>query len=401
MKLTDAVIKRLKAPAGGYVVHYDQPAGFGLRVTAGGVKAFIFNYRVRGSRRERRITLGRFPSWSTTGARAEAMRLRRLVDQGGDPLGDFELDRSAPTVADLIERFMAEHVTPYKRPETARGYRALLAKHVRPHFGKHVRVAEVQFSDINALHRKITRAGTPYAANRVMALLSKMFALSVRWEMRSDNPARGVEHNPEVKRKRYLSSAELTALTAALAAHPDRKVANIVRVLLLTGARAGEVYGMRWDELDLGKGIWSKPGSTTKQKTDHVVPLSAPARQLLAEIRARQTGAGVYVFPGKSKTGHMNAIERSWATICKRAGITGLRMHDLRHSFASQLASAGASLPLIGSLLGHSNPTTTHRYAHLFDDPMRKAVETVGAIVDNAGKDAAAPVDIKGGRRGP
>jgi integrase len=274
-----------------------------------------------------------------------------------------------------------------------------LSKHVRPHFGKHVRVADVQFSDINALHRKITRAGAPYAANRAMALLSKMFALSVRWGMRSDNPARGVEHNPEVKRKRYLSGDELTALTAALAAYPDRKVANIVRLLLLTGARAGEVLGMRWDELDLGKGIWSKPAATTKQKADHVVPLSAPARQLLAEIRARQTGA-VYVFPGKGKAGHMVAIERAWATICKRAGIAGLRIHDLRHSFASQLASAGASLPLIGALLGHSDPTTTHRYAHLFDDPMRKAVETVGAIVDSAGKNAAAPIDIKDGRRG-
>jgi integrase len=214
--------------------------------------------------------------------------------------------------------------------------------------------------------------------------------------MRPDNPARGVEHNPEVKRKRYLSGDELTALTAALAAYPDRKVANIVRLLLLTGARAGEVLGMRWDELDLGKGIWSKPAATTKQKADHVVPLSAPARQLLAEIRARQTSAGVYVFPGKGKAGHMVAIERAWAAIRKRAGITGLRMHDLRHSFASQLASPGASLPLIGALLGHSDPTTTHRYAHLFDDPMRKAVETVGAIVDNAGKDAAAPgVGIK------
>lgn len=400
MKLTDAAIKRLKAPAEGYAVHYDQPAGFGLRVTAGGIKAFIFNYRVRGSRRERRITIGRFPIWSTTGARAEAMRLRRLVDQGGDPLGDFEVDRAAPTVADLIERFMVEHVTPRTRPETARGYRVLLAKHVRPHFGKHVRVANVQFSDIDALHRKITRAGTPYAANRVVALLSKMFALSVRWGMRSDNPARGVEHNPEVKRRRYLSGGELIALTSALAAHSDQKVASIIRLLLLTGARASEVYGMRWDELDLGKGVWSKPAAATKQKLDHIAPLSAPARQLLAEIRARQTGAGGYVFPGKGKAGHMVAIERTWATICKRAGIVGLRIHDLRHSFASQLASSGHSLLLIGQLLGHSDPKSTHRYSHLFDDLQRKAVETVGAVIDSAGKDAAAPIDIKDGRRG-
>ncbi len=158
---------------------------------------------------------------------------------------------------------------------------------------------------------------------------------------------------------------------------------------------------MRWTDLDLPQGVWTKPASTTKQKADHTAPLSAPARQLLSEIRQQQTGKHTYVFPSSNNpTGHTVTVERAWATICRTAGITGLRVHDLRHSFASQLASSGASLPLIGALLGHSNPATTHRYAHLFDDPQRAAVERVAAIIDNAGKYAKGPVSLTGGRHG-
>src|SRR5262249_30844504 len=154
---------------------------------------------------------------------------------------------------------------------------------------------------------------------------------------------------------------------------------------------------------DLSAGIWTKPGSTTKQKTDHVTPLSAPARQLLSEIYERQSANGAlgpWVFPSRANSrGHVVQITKAWRAICKRAGIEGLRVHDLRHSFASHLASGGASLPLIGALLGHSNPATTARYSHLFQDPQRAAVEKVGAVIAAAGKDAEATVETfpKGG----
>jgi integrase len=406
--LTDADIKDMVAPAKGNRIVYDAGvAGFGVRVTAAGAVAFILNYRVRGTGRERRITIGRFPNWGVGAARAEAKRLRRLIDQGADPLGEFEAEREAPTVAELIERFDEEHIGPRLRPGSAHAYRLLIKKHIGPQFGKHVKVADVQFEDVDALHRKVTKSGSPYAANRCVGVMSKMFALAVRWKMRDDNPARGVEKNTEAKRKRYLSGEELTALTKALAAHPDQQVANIMRLLLLTGARSGEVRAMRWSNLDLTKGIWSKPASTTKQKADHVVPLSAPVRQLLSNLYASQTVGGrelgPWVFPSPNNpSGHTVALSRAWAVICKKAGLSDLRIHDLRHSFASQLASGGASLPLIGALLGHSNPSTTARYAHLFDDPQRAAVEKVAAIVDNAGKDAATkPVVFPaGGRNG-
>jgi integrase len=219
-----------------------------------------------------------------------------------------------------------------------------------------------------------------------------MFALATRWGMRVDNPARGIELNAETARKRYLSGDELARLVEVLARHPNKQSVNIVRMLLLTGARKGEVFSMRWGDVDLGAGIWTKPGSTTKQKTTHSAPLSASARQLLNDIRA-DAQVGEFVFPGRDKTGHVTDIKTFWTSICRAAGITNLRPHDLRHSFASELASGGAPLPLIGALLGHSDPNTTQRYAHLYVDPQRAAADKVGDAI-------AAAAKRQGGERG-
>jgi integrase len=260
---------------------------------------------------------------------------------------------------------------------------------------KHLKVAEVTFSDVDDLHRKITKRGATYHANRVLALLSKMFNLSIRWGWRTDNPAKGIERNQEQKRNRYLSADELVRLTVALAEHHDQQAANIIRLLLLTGARRGEVQAARWEQFDLKAGIRLKPGSTTKQKTEHRVPLSAPARQLLRELWENASLDAEYVFPGRSD-GHRIEIKADWAALCKAAGITGARIHDLRHTYASLLASAGLSLPIIGALLGHTQPATTARYAHLLDDPLKQATERVGAILMPS-KPAGDVVPMKGG----
>lgn len=406
--LTDAIVKRLPAPAKGYKITYDDDVkGYGARVTAAGARAHVLNYRTKTGR-ERRITIGSWPDWPTTMARAEAKRLKQEIDRGGDPLADIEAERAAPTMWELADRFEAEHL-PRKAASTANSYRSMLHLHVRPHFGSHMKVADVSFSDIDRLHRKITATGHLRRANAVVATVAKMFSLAVRWDMRADNPARGVERNYEVKRKRYMSGDETARLTAALAEHEDKQAANVIRVCLLSGCRVGEARSMRWADLDLAAGVWTKPGSTTKQRTDHVVPLSAPLRQLLSDIRAEQAAAhprrplGEWVFPSDrgAAAGHRVTIKRDWAQLCRAAGITGLRVHDLRHSFASQLASSGHSLPLIGALLGHSNPNTTARYSRLFDDPMRAAVDSVGAIIENAGKPPpdVVPLPLKGRRR--
>jgi integrase len=403
--LTDALIRnKLEPPEKGNRVHYDSDVpGFGLRVTKAGAKAFILNYRVRGSGRERRYTIGAFPGWQTTAARKKAKELRRLIDDGGDPLGELEDERAAPTVADLIERFRQEHL-PKRRPGTRVGYKGIINKHIAPHFGKHVKVADVTFSDVDALHRRVTESAGPYAANRCVGLLSKMFSLAQRWRMRDDNPCRGVEMNTEYHRQRYLKPEELARLVEALAVHPEKQTADALRVILFTGCRKGEALSCRWADVDLTAGLWSKPPSSTKQKKPHEVSLSAPVRQLLAGIAEAQTGKGrrplgEFVFPSTvSGTGHLVDIDATWHSICKAAGIEDLHIHDLRHSFASQLASGGASLALIGAMLGHAKAETTKRYAHLFRSPQQEAAEKVGAIYAAAGKPTQEPVPLKRGR---
>lgn len=383
-KLTDTLVKALPIPATGNRITYDQDVtGFGVRVTAGGARSYILNYRNRTGR-ERRITIGQYPDWRTASARQEAKALKQAIDRGGDPLAEAEDDRDAKTMADLAERFRDEHLGK-KRPSTAKNYGLLLDKFILPALRRH-KVAEVTYSDVDGLHRKITKGGAPYQANRSMAVLSKMFALAIKWRWRTDNPAKGIERNPEEKRHRYLTPAEVARLGEALAGIEDQQAANIIRLLLLTGARSGEVMGAKWADLDLEAGVWVKPGSTTKQKTLHRVPLSAPARQLLVDIKAG-AGEGQYVFPGRGSD-HRVEIRPAWRAACKAAGIVDARIHDLRHTYASLLASSGKSLPIIGALLGHSQPSTTARYSHLLDDPLREATEGVGALVMAKGKGA-------------
>jgi integrase len=392
--LSDAIVKKLPLPTKGNKVFWDTVvAGFGIRITAGDARAFVLDYRVRGSGRRRRYTIGSFPNWTTGAARIRARELRRRVDAGEDPMADLEEARAAPTMVELCDRFVAEHL-PRRRDGTIKAYTLALNKYIRPYFGAHTKVADVAFADIDALHRKVTTAGGPYAANLTIRILSKMFSLAIKWEMRTDNPVKGVERNLEIKRKRYLSSdgSELARLTKALTKYPDQQVANIIRLLLLTGGRKSEILSMRWSGIDLATGIWTKLAATTKQKGDHVIPLSAPALQLLNDICTQQTvngqTLGTFVFPSNGVTGHVIAVDKAWKTLCRNAKITGLRIHDLRHSFASQLASGGASLSLIGSLLGHTQASTTARYMHLYQDPQRAAVEQVGDAVVAAGKSA-------------
>ena len=390
--LTDALARKLPPPLTGNKVYYDDTTpGLGVRVTARDSRSYVLDYTTKAGR-HRMITIGAIDHWRCTAARDEARTHKRIVEQGGDPQGDLHALRKAPTVGELCDRFMTEHVS-RKRPSTAEDYKRILELHVRPALGA-LKVESVTFADCDSLHRRLTNAGATYMANRTIAVLSKMFNLAARWGMRPDgsNPCRGIERNPEAKRKRYLVGDELARLLAALAAYPNQQTADIIRLLLLTGCRKGEALSARWVDLDLQTGVWSKPGATTKQKTDHVAPLSPAAVKLLSKIRAAQIKAspdrvvGGFVFATSDGTRPRLELKNGWSAICKAAGITGLRVHDLRHSFASLLVSEGASLPLIGALLGHSNPVTTARYAHLLQNPLRAAATKVGNIITAAGK---------------
>ena len=377
-KLTDDVVAALAAPPAGrtsYRIKYcAELRGFGVRVSTQGAKAFVLNYRF--GRQERRPTIGRYPDWSADQARAQAATLRRRVDIGQDPMAERHAAWEAPLVRELIERFDAEHIT-RKRPGTQLEYRRPLRLHVGPLLGL-VPVADVTHGDIEKLHRRMALTA-PSAANRAVAVLSKMFALAVKWGMRVDNPARGIEQVPEHPRERYLSALELARLGAVLDVHPERSSANAVRLLMLTGARRSEVLGATWSQFDLATGTWTKPHTATKQARTHRVPLSPPAVALLADMRASATG--LFVFPGQSPGKPLADIKRFWASACRQAKIEGVRLHDLRHTYASVLASSGLSLPIIGALLGHSQASTTQRYAHLMDDPLRKATAIAAKVI--------------------
>lgn len=401
-RLDDKVVRRLEAPVTGNRITYDEDVkGFGIRITTAGAKAFILNYRLGGQ--ERRITIGSFPDWTVTAAREQAKNLKRKVDVGQDPMGERHKERAAPTVADLAQLYRELHLQ-RKRPSSRRNDEVIMSRHILPALGKR-RLADMRRTEIAALHREISKTA-PIAANRCLAVLSKMFSVGIAEEWCIDNPVKKVERNPENKRNKYLSPAAIARLAEALLAHSDRTAANALRLLLLTGARRGETLLAAWDQFDLVAGVWTKPGAHTKTATEHRVPISVPAIALLTEMRAGADPTCPYVFPrgrsvdakGRAVWAPLTSINRNvWASVCKTAGIEGFRVHDLRHCFASILASSGLSLPIIGALLGHTQPSTTARYSHLLDDPLRAATERVGAVVTAAGRPAADVVPIRRG----
>jgi integrase len=395
MKLTANLLWRLPTPARGNKITYDDAVkGFGVRITAAGGRAFILNYRRKLDGRERRITIGSFPDWGTTAAREEAKRLKRAIDGGADPVGEQEENRAAATIADLCARFERDYL-PRKRPSTQRVYRQQIRTDILPAFGK-MKVAAASHADIDGFHHRLS-ARAPTHANRSLAVLSRMFNLAIRWGWRTDNPCHGVERNQENKRHRYLTGAELTRLSEALTGLRDQNAANAVRLLLLTGARQGELLAAKWRDIDLEAGVWAKPAATTKQAALHRVPLSAAAVQLLSEMRTQADDDAEWIFPARGG-GHRPHVNEAWIKARKGATLEGVRLHDLRHTYASVLASAGLSLPVIGALLGHATPVTTHRYAHLFDDPLRAATERASAIITGKAPAEVVPLERRGRR---
>lgn len=394
VKLTNDVVKALEAPEQGNRILYDSDeAGFGIRITASGTKSFILNYRTT-SGRERRYTIGTTSTWSLSSARKRAEDLkRRIRSEHYDPLEELERRRADVKMNELCDMFIKEHL-PKKADATQRDYKQIIDTYIRPKL-KHEPVAELQFRQVNDLFHQITAKGKRTTANRTMSVLSKMFSEAQKRGWASHNPTKGVEKNDEVKRERFLDADELERLLDALAKLEDQEAANIFRLILLTGARKTEVLAVTWDMFDLKLGTWTKPSHHTKQKKTHKVPLSAPARQLLAEIRDAAGGdRGDYVFPArfastkestKKPKPYRTNVKNQWAAVLKAAKLEDLHIHDLRHSFASFLVAEGMSLPLIGRLLGHTQAATTHRYAHLALDPLRAAAERVGSLVTPKG----------------
>jgi integrase len=408
-RLTDQIAKKALPPVRGQAMFWDDEIkGFGLRVTPGGAKSFVLDYRADG--RQRRITIGAYPDWTVAAARDAAKTLKRDIDLGNDPMGNRRDERNAPTMAELWERYEREHLI-QKSPRAQSDEKSMWKNIILPRFGK-MKLASITSSEIDSLHHDITTIRkTPVRANRVIEVLRKAFNFAIRWKWLKENPVVGVRRNPEERRDRYLNKQEIAALVTALNEHKEQDSANAIKLLMLTGARKGEVLGATWDMFDLENGIWTKPSSHTKQRKLHRVPLSAPALRLLKEIK--EESSSVYVFPGTDDK-PLQDIKRTWTSVCKKAGLVesvpkkdrsgkplknkngeivtelvqNIRIHDLRHSFASILVSGGASLPLIGQMLGHTQVSTTQRYAHLYDDPLRKAAEMVSDAIPLLDKNA-------------
>lgn len=286
------------------------------------------------------------------------------------------------TLDALADRYLIEHAEPKKKARSVYDDRLLIDRLIRPALGKR-KLSSLTRADLALLHHSLHE--TPCQANRIRALLSKMFNLAEKWGLRPDgsNPCRHIEKFPERKRERYLLSEELARLGKVLAkAEKDSsetpQAIAAIRLLLYTGCRLGEVLGLQWSYIDLEGGLLHLPDSKTGSK---IVILPGPARDLLAAL-PRLKG-NPYVLPGRRKGRHLVNLQEPWNRLKARAELSDVRLHDLRHSFASVGAAAGLGLPIIGALLGHTQAATTHRYAHLAADPLKQAADLIaGKIAD-------------------
>lgn len=378
-KISEKVVKNLPSPKQGNRILYDtQIPGFGVRITAAGAVSFILNYHVHG--RERRFTIGKHPEWSVIAARNRALELRKKVNEGIDPLEEREQERSQPTMNDLCVEYLEHHALVHKRPHSVRDDKQMIAGNIAPKIGT-LRVSAVSRQGVAKLHASLK--ATPYLANRVLALLSKMFSLAIEWHWVSGNPAQGIPRFHEDRRERWLQPKELVRFIEALNAYHNQDVADAIRLLLLTGSRKSEVLTAEWSMFDLQQGLWTKPSSHTKEKQIEHIPLSVQALELLTRMKVQSDGTG-FLFPGLN--GPRTTVRSAWSQICKAAGLTDVRVHDLRHSYASYLVSNGVSLHVVGKLLGHSQAQTTQRYAHVAHQSLRDASNLFGNIFDTASK---------------
>jgi len=334
---------------------------------------------------QRRPKIGDHNPMTCEEARELARQWLSKARIGSDVSANRKADRNAPTMDDLAERYLSEHAEPKKKPRSVSSDRTLLRLHILPALGR-TRVSSVTRADVARLHYAMRK--TPGAANRTIALLSKMFNLAEKWELRPDgsNPCRHIEKNPERKFERYLTAKEFAQLGAALAEAERTQtespsVITAIRLLAFTGCRLSEILTLRWESIDWERSRLNLPDSKTGQKT---VYLGAPALEVLN--RMDQEPQNPYVIMGRNPSTHLVNIRKPWLRIRARAGLKDVRIHDLRHSFASFGAGAGLSLPMIGKMLGHTQAQTTQRYAHLASDPLKRAAETVASSINAAMK---------------
>ena len=357
-------------------VYWDRELlGFGVRVYPNGTKVYVVQTRAGG--KSKRIAVGRHGVISPDQARRKAAQMIARIKAGEDPNPEATKKPSDPTVAELAERYLVEHVQVRCKPRTVEACRWLVKKFVLPDLGD-MAIDEVEREHISDLHHK--HRNTPYQANRILEVVRKMFNLAEAWGLRKDgsNPCRHVQKYKEKKRERFLTDDEFHKLGQVLneieAEGPENLSAvTAIRLLMLTGCRLNEVQTLRWEDVDLEAAeLRLRDGKTGAR----MVPLSATAVSVLSALPRPDDNPWVIV--GKKPGAHLTDLQHPWRRIRARAGLEDVRIHDLRHSFASRALALGESLPMIGKLLGHTQVQTTARYAHLANESVKASGSRVG-----------------------
>lgn len=391
-------LKTVRALESGNTLWDTEIKGFGCRARKDG-KFFVLKYSIHG--RQRLYTLGQWTGeFTPDNAREEAEIVRGQIRQGYDPMAEREREKKLQLVKDAFGEFLNHIQAKYGR-KTHYEYKRLYDKHIKEEIGQY-KVDAVTKADISRIH--YANRNAPYQANNVLKLLSSFFTWCNEHGHRTDgvNPCRYIKKYKEKSRERFLSEDELVRLSEALAKYerdhaylkttrktPDDQdpepnpvtpyVTAAIRLLILTGARRSEILTLKWENVDFQNKLIRLQESKTGQKT---IYLSAPALQVLSEIPRMENNP--YVICGKKEGTHLVNIKDPWNEIRKNAGLDDVRLHDLRHNYASMAVASGHHLKVIGSLLGHADTQTTERYAHLADDPLQAANEAISNRILNA-----------------
>lgn len=352
--------------------------GFGLKVTPSGRKVYIVQYRLGGRKgRTRRVTLGQHGPLTTEEARGLAKKSLGQVSAGTDPAAELDKTRAGSLMTSLLDKFDEQHIEVKLKPKSQEDYRRNIRLYIKPALG-HMLVHQVTRQDVARLHHSLREK--PYVGNRVISVLSKFFNWCEKFGYREEgkNPSRYIDKYKEKKRQRFLSKIEQERLNLALEQARSEGVISeyaiyAIQLLCLTGARLGEILKLKWEYVNWEKGTLDLPDSKTGEKS---IYLNEAAKDTLAKIMRQVDNP--YVICGAKSGEHIVNLQKSWRRIRSTANLDDVRLHDLRHTFASIAVSSGMSLPLIGALLGHSQPRTTARYAHLASGPLRDAVEKIG-----------------------
>jgi len=392
VKLTKDLVEKTKPSKKDLFLWDTDLPRFGLKVTPAGRRVYIGQYRGPDGR-VRRLTFGPHGTVTIDQARRKAREKLGAASLGDDPAAEKLDARHSPTIKELGERYMIEHAAK-KKASSQSNDRWLLDKVINPHLGS-LKVLTITRADVADIHHKLQKRR--YVANRALALLSKMMTLAEKWNLRPDgsNPCRHVEKYREQKRRRFLSPEELARLGAVLAkaeagepAKGDRDFVRLppaaisaIRLIIFTGARLGEILTAKWEYVNRELSALLLPDSKTGFKS---IPLNAPARAVLDSLPVLDRN--LYLIPGLKQGTHLVGLGHMWKRIRTAAEIKDVRIHDLRHSYASVGAAAGLGLPIIGALLGHVDQATTARYAHLQGDPLKAAAELIGTKIDRAMK---------------